>query len=203
MEWIKTILAKHLKEDGTLDLEAANKEIDAEFPKNAVPKEDFNSKVNELKTANDTINTLQADNKDVEKLQTEITDYKTKVAQLEADQEATATRSSLEKSLRDAGAKDIDYLIFKIGEIEKAEDGSIKDLDNKIKDLQTNYANQFETGGEDIGGGSGKGFTLLGDGMRDGKTPNSYTRDEIAQMSTEQINENWDAVKASLENGGN
>ena len=58
MEWIKTILAKHLKEDGTLDLEAANKEIDAEFPKNAVPKEDFNSKVNELKSANDTINTL-------------------------------------------------------------------------------------------------------------------------------------------------
>ena len=107
MEWIKSILAKHLKEDGTLDIEAANKEIDAEFPKNAVPKEDFDSKVNELKSANDTINTLQADNKDVEKLQTEISDYKSKIEQLETERETTATRATLEKSLRDAGAKDV------------------------------------------------------------------------------------------------
>ena len=132
MEWIKSILAKHLKEDGTLDIEAANKEIDSEFPKNAVPKDDFNSKLTELKTANDTINKLQADNKDVETLQTEITGYKSKVADLEAAQELSATRSILEKSLREAGAKDIDYLLYKMGDVEKADDGSIKDLDNKI-----------------------------------------------------------------------
>lgn len=33
MEWIKSILEKHRKEDGTVDLDAANKEIDQEFPK--------------------------------------------------------------------------------------------------------------------------------------------------------------------------
>lgn len=169
MEWIKTILAKHLKEDGTLDLEAANKEIDAEFPKNAVPKEDFNSKVNELKTANDTINTLQADNKDVEKLQTEISDYKSKIEQLETERETTATRATLEKSLRDAGAKDIDYLVFKLGEVEKDKDGSIKDLDNKIKDLKTTYANQFDPTGDDKGGGGGTGFKTIENNLNDGK----------------------------------
>ena len=174
MEWIKTILAKHLKEDGTLDLEAANKEIDAEFPKNAVPKEDFNSKVNELKTANDTINTLQADNKDVEKLQTEISDYKSKIEQLETERETTATRATLEKSLRDAGAKDIDYLVFKLGEVEKADDGSIKDLDNKIKDLQANFADQFEAKGDNP-----DGFKTIENNLKDGNTSDP---DITAQM---------------------
>ncbi len=51
MDWIKSILEKHTKEDGTVDVAAANKEIDAEFPKR-VPKTDFNSKVEELRTAN-------------------------------------------------------------------------------------------------------------------------------------------------------
>ena len=164
MEWIKTILAKHLKEDGTLDLEAANKEIDAEFPKNAVPKEDFNSKLTELKTANDTINKLQADNKDVETLQTEITGYKSKVADLEAAQELSATRSILEKSLREAGAKDIDYLLYKMGDVEKADDGSIKDLDNKIKDLQANFTDQFEAKGN-----NSEGFKTIENNLNDGK----------------------------------
>ena len=59
MDWIKTILNKHTKEDGTVDLVEANKEIDAEFPKNSVPKTDFNSKVEELKSANETLETLQ------------------------------------------------------------------------------------------------------------------------------------------------
>lgn len=164
MEWIKTILAKHLKEDGTLDIEAANKEIDSEFPKNAVPKDDFNSKLTELKTANDTINKLQADNKDVETLQTEITDYKSKVAELEAVQDATATRSILEKSLREAGAKDIDYLLYKMGDVEKADDGSIKDLDNKIKDLQANFTDQFEAKGN-----NSEGFKTIENNLNDGK----------------------------------
>lgn len=168
MEWIKTILAKHLKEDGTLDLEAANKEIDAEFPKNAVPKEDFNSKVNELKTANDTINTLQADNKDVEKLQTEISDYKSKIEQLETERETTATRTTLEKSLRDAGAKDIDYLMFKFGEVEKDKYGNIKDLDNKIKDLQKDYESQFQkTDGDNKE--NQNGFKTIENNLNDGK----------------------------------
>ncbi|MFR0816543.1 MAG: hypothetical protein ACLSIL_19920 [Enterococcus casseliflavus] len=45
MEWIKEILSKHVGEDGKFDLDEATKEIKSEFPKNAVPKADFNDNV--------------------------------------------------------------------------------------------------------------------------------------------------------------
>lgn len=40
--------------------------------------------------------------------------------------------------------KYVDYLMYKLGDVELADDGSIKDLDSKIKDLQTNYPTFFQ-----------------------------------------------------------
>lgn len=59
MEWLKTILEKAVITDGKLDVDATMKEINAEFPKHAVPKQDYNDKVKELGTANDTIKDLK------------------------------------------------------------------------------------------------------------------------------------------------
>lgn len=42
MEWLKKLIEKHTK-DGVLDVEALNKEIATEFPKHAVPKEQYNT----------------------------------------------------------------------------------------------------------------------------------------------------------------
>lgn len=42
MDWLKKLIEKHTK-DGVLDVEALNKEIAIEFPKNAVPKETYNT----------------------------------------------------------------------------------------------------------------------------------------------------------------
>ena len=55
MEWLKAILEKAVITDGRLDVDATMKTINAEFPKHAVPKQDYNDKVKELSTANDTI----------------------------------------------------------------------------------------------------------------------------------------------------
>ena len=55
MDWLKEILEKAAVIDGRLDVEAVTKQIAVEFPKHAVPKKDFNDKVKELETANDTI----------------------------------------------------------------------------------------------------------------------------------------------------
>ncbi len=55
MEWLKAILEKAKIEDGKLDIDGVMSTVNSEFPKYAVPKNVFNDKVTELKTANKTI----------------------------------------------------------------------------------------------------------------------------------------------------
>jgi len=43
MDWIKSIIEKHIGEDGKLDLEATLKEINKKAPENVVPKDQYNS----------------------------------------------------------------------------------------------------------------------------------------------------------------
>ena len=145
MDWIKMILEKHTKEDGTVDVEAANKEIDAEFPKNAVPKTDFNSKVEELKTANETLTTLQKNNKDNEELQTKISEYETKMQQLESERAEERKTFTIKEALTKAGVADVDYMMFKLGQLETDKDGNVIDLDNKVKALQEANPTFFST----------------------------------------------------------
>ncbi|WP_195515557.1 phage scaffolding protein [Enterococcus dispar] len=145
MEWIKTILAKHVKEDGTVDLDAANKEIDAEFSKNAVPKEKYNNVSSQLKQANSTLKDLQEktkDNPDAQKLLQAERDAREKAEKALADMEVSIQAKD---ALTAAGAKDIDYAMFKLGDLEVDKDGKVKDLDNKVKDLQKNMPDYFQT----------------------------------------------------------
>lgn len=59
MEWLKAILEKAKIEDGKLDIDGVMSTVNSEFPKYAVPKNVFNDKVTELKTANKTIEDLK------------------------------------------------------------------------------------------------------------------------------------------------
>ncbi|MFL2116280.1 phage scaffolding protein [Marinilactibacillus psychrotolerans] len=203
MDWIKTIIEKHTKEDGTVDLEAANKEIDAEFPKNAVPKADFNSKVEELKSANDTLDTLKKENKDVEALQTKITEHETKVADLEKDLAEERKTHSLKEALTQSGAKDIDYAMFKLGDVELNKDGTIKDLDNKIKSLKESTPDMFESKEDDKKNENTNppGYKAVDTKLDEGKQSKVYSFDQLSKLTPEEINNNWEAVSAALEKG--
>lgn len=146
MEWLKKILEKHKKEDGTIDMEAALKEVNEEFPKNAVPKEKYNDVSDQLKTANTTIKDLKKNNEDNETLQNTIKTHETTINTLKAEATKREKEYSLKGALEKAGATDIDYLLYKLGGVDKLEmdsEGKIKDLDNKIKDLQANNATFF------------------------------------------------------------
>lgn len=201
MEWIKQIIAKHTKEDGTVDVEAVNKEISAEFPKNAVPKDQYNSKVQELKTANDTLTTLQKDNKDAESLQAEITKYKDEVEKLQAGQAEKDKNYALKDALTQAGAKDVEYMTFKLGDVEVNKDGSIKDLDSKIKDLKANYADQFKADDKKETKPNAPGYQVIDSKLDKGSEGKAYSFEQLKDLTTEEINQNWDAVSAALEKG--
>lgn len=59
MDWLRAILEKATVTDGALNVDDLLKQVSAEFPKHAVPKADFNVKVQELSTANKTIADLK------------------------------------------------------------------------------------------------------------------------------------------------
>ena len=119
MDWLKELLEKATVTDGKLDTDALMKAISAEFPKHAVPKEDFNNKVEELKTANKTIETLKKENGDNEELQKKISDYETEIKNLKKSAEDTTKTYALKEQLAKFGVLDPDYLIYKAGGIEK------------------------------------------------------------------------------------
>lgn len=195
MEWIKSILEKHRKEDGTVDLEAANKEIDQEFPKNAVPKDQYNNLSDSLKTAKDTIKSLEGKTKDNPDIQKELDTYKTKAESLEAENNQLKIDSQVESVLRSVGAKDLDYAKFKLGSLELDKDGKVKDLDSRVKDLQKSMPDYFQDKSDDKDKDAAKdklgGFQRIdakpGEGHQSKNEPTSI-REAMAQTMEEQQN---------------
>ena len=119
MDWLEELLEKANVTDGELDTDALMKDISAEFPKHAVPKDDFNNKVKELNTANETIANLKKENGDNEELQRKIGDYEMEIKNLKKSAEDTAKTYALREQLAKSGVLDPDYLIYKSGGIEK------------------------------------------------------------------------------------
>ena len=124
MDWLKTLLEAAKITDGKLDVDALVQSIQAEFPKHAVPKEhavpkdEFNSKVGELKAANKTIEDLKKANGDNAELQKQIGDYKEQVKQLQTSAANTAKTYALKEQLAKEGVLEPDYLIYKAGGID-------------------------------------------------------------------------------------
>lgn len=143
MEWIQTILAKHTKEDGTVDLEAANKEIDKEFPDHAVPKDQYNNISSQLSESKKTLKTLEEKTKGNPDVQKELSSLKEKAEALEKENTDLKINSQVSAALQASGAKDIDYALFKLGKLELDKDGKVKDLDSKVKELKSSIPDYF------------------------------------------------------------
>ena len=202
MEWIQQILAKHTKEDGTIDTVAANKEIKQEFPKHAVPKDQYNNVSESLKEANGTIKTLEGKVQDNPEVQKELDSYKAKAEQLETENKQLVINQQVSNTLRDAGAKDIEYATFKLGSLELDKEGNVKDLESKVKDLQSNSPDHFSTAKDDTKEKNPlDGFHSLNPDPKDGKQSKVFTVAEIEKMTPTEINENWDAVSVTLQGG--
>lgn len=182
MEWIKDILTKHTKEDGTVDLDAANKEIDAEFPKNAVPKTDFNSKVEELKSANDTLESLKKDNKDVEALQIKITEHEATVEGLQKELADSRKQAAIDLALTKNKARNTKAVkaLLDAKTLELTDEG-VKGLDDQLKKVKEDNPFLF-----DEGEGT-KGPTFSKNGNPNGTT--KVTKEDFNKMGySERLN---------------
>lgn len=117
-------------------------------------KGDFDNLTTQHREATKLIEELKKGTKGNEELQGKVTAYETQIADLQEQLKQTQIESAIKVALLGAKATDIDYMTFKLkekGEIELAEDGSIKGIDDKISGLKTQFPNQFETAGSKDG----------------------------------------------------
>lgn len=97
------------------------------------------------------------------------------VTELQGQLSQITVDNLVNSALSESGAKDIDYIRYKLGEVELSEDGkSIKDIENKIKDLQANLPDQFtlpdaKKGGGDEGSDPLDGFKRVDNKLQQGQ----------------------------------
>ena len=111
-------------------------------------KTDHDGKLAELTEAQNLIAELKKSNKGNEDLQGKITAYETQVAQLQAENEQLKLDNAIQVGLLEGKALDVDYLTFKLkekGELALDENGKIKNWDDKIAALKTQFPTQFES----------------------------------------------------------
>lgn len=110
-------------------------------------KTDHDGKVAELTEAQNLIAELKKASKGQEDLQGKITNYETKVQQLQAENQRIKVEAEAKVGLLAAKAVDVDYLLFKLkekGELELDDQGKIKGWDDKVAALKTQLPTQFE-----------------------------------------------------------
>ena len=192
MEWLRKLLEGATITEGKLDIDGLMKSINTEFPKNAVPKDKYNEVSNDLKTANKTLDTLKKNHKDVEDLQKEIEGYKTMMGELEATRAKEQKEFTIKSKLKDLGCTDLDYMLYKLGDIDKLD--LEKDWENKAKELKENNATFFPTEDKKEPGKQDPKIIVNKLPGTD-NPPESFTMDQLRNMTPEEINKNWDTIK--------
>ena len=131
--------------------------MDIRYPK---LKTQFEGQGKQLQQALATIETLQKTTKGHEDAQKEIAEHKARNLALLAELEQTKLNAAIKVELLSSGAKDIDYLTYKLNEKLKKDgetlalddSGAIKGWDDKLTGLKTQFPTMFET---DDGDGDG------------------------------------------------
>lgn len=113
-------------------------------------KTQFEGQGKQLEEALATIETLKKSTKGQEDAQKQIAEHEAREQALLAELEKTKVLSEAKFALKDAGALDVDYLLFKLqekGELALDEHGKLKDWDDKLAGLKTQLPTQFESKG--------------------------------------------------------
>ncbi len=118
----------------------------------------------ELEKANGLIAELKKSAGKDQALQQKISEYEQQIADLQAENQRLKVENALKFALAQAGAEDVDYLVFKTQEklkadnktLELGEDDKIKGIDDLIAGLKTQHPAQFTAAGNGGNGAGGK-----------------------------------------------
>ncbi len=154
MEWLKVIFEKATIKDGVLDIDALMETIKTEFPKNAVPKTEFN-------TLNDTKKDLEQQikdrdkqlkdlqdkakgNEDMEKTIKELQDTnKTTKEQYEAKIKEMTISAAIQAKLTDTKYPDLLMTKFDKTKLVMNADGTVTGIDEQLTTIKETYKDLF------------------------------------------------------------
>lgn len=112
-------------------------------------KTDHDARKAELDAANKTIEGLKAASGDNEAAKAKIAEYEKQVKDLQDNLASERLNNAVTNALRDAKAKDIDYLKYKLGnELKLNEKGEIDGWSDKLAALKKDHADMFEPEGK-------------------------------------------------------
>jgi len=151
----KEAIDKIMTENGT-DIEKHKQEAES-------VKSDLISAQEQLTAATATIDELKKSTGDSEVLKGKIQEYEAQISELKVNSENTKKEFSLREKLKDAGIKDVDYLMFKHGGLDKFafdQDGNPIGVDETIAPYKESIPYLFESAKgkpnyEPNGGGTG------------------------------------------------
>ena len=135
-----------MKENGIFT--ASEENLDIRYGKLKTDHEGLTKQYQEAQTL---ITNLKKDKKTDEDTQAKITAYEGQVQQLQEELTKAKIEAAVKVKLLEAGAKDIDYMIYKLNAkadgdgLTLDDKGNVKGLDDMIAGLQTQMPNQFET----------------------------------------------------------
>lgn len=99
------------------------------------------------KEATTLIEQLKKDNANNQGLQDKVTEYESKIKELETERDALKVDFALKSALEKSKVQDVDYICYKIKsqgtELKLDDNGSIKGIDDIITSVKTQYPNQF------------------------------------------------------------
>lgn len=123
----------------------AHENMDHRYPK---LKADHEALTAEHGESTKLIEQLKAGSKDNEAMQGKIAEFESTIATLQAENAKIKMENAIKLALIGAKAIDVDYMTFKLkekGELELDENGNIKDIEDKLAGLKTQFPTQFET----------------------------------------------------------
>ena len=142
-----TAIAAAMKENKIYT--ASEENLDIRYGKLKTQHDGVNQQLTE---ANALIEKLKKSNKGNDGLQQKVSEYETKVQQLQTELEQTKIDAEIKVALLANKAVDVDYLTFKLKNKGEAltldENGKITGMDDKIAALKTQFPAQFESTGK-------------------------------------------------------
>lgn len=123
----------------------SHENMDVRYPK---LKADHDSLTAQHGESTKLIEQLKAGTKDNEALQGRITGYEAQITQLQDQLKQTQLEAAIKVALMGAKVTDVDYMTFRLkekGDLEMDDQGHIKDIDDKLAGLKTQFPAFFES----------------------------------------------------------